>query len=292
MTLMRNSPSNECTVFALHLESLRTLFHEQGRDQCLLMINPAQFDLLEDNDFVQDQKVVVPIEHPRFDLQFAPYLVPLNLTQDQDLEIFQRSVEAAYQDWSLENLEAFAGQAVCAWVLTQAPAKEVATYWAKNTFVHRHNHLDKLLRWHDPSVREWLYLMLSPAQINQLLGPADRLCSIGRRQNLIEHAKTRDTSPHPPHLQLSETQWQAVESFALLHAAWVNAWAEDEHFKDRLPTSADIKPYVESLEAAKQLGIEGEEHLKQFLTFAWRYRPDFYRIEPYNQLVDKLLPNN
>lgn len=273
-------------------EALRTVCHEQGNDQCLLMVNPTQYDVFADNEFVQDHKVIVPIEHPRFDLKSAPYLVPLDLKQKEETEILQYSVQLAYEDWSQENLEAFLGQSICGWALTQTPAKEVATYWAKNTFVHRHNNLDKLLRWHDPGVRDWLWPLLYIEQRHQLIGPVEYMYSINRQQTLTYQAQPREAPSSTGPLQLSETQWQAVENFALLHAAWVSAWVEDEHFKDRLTGSANIKAHLESLEAAKQMGIHHPDKLKQFLMLAWRYHPDFYRIEPYNQLVDKLLPNN
>jgi hypothetical protein len=280
-------------MWTSHFEKLLSICHEQGNGQCILMINPAQRDLFAENDFVQKQKVIVPIEHPRFDPKFAPYLVPLNITDDQQREIVQHSVQAADEDWSLDNLEAFGGQSVCAWVLTQAPIEQLAQYWAKTTFIHRHNNLDKLLRWHDPSVREWLYPLLNPAQINQLLGPADLLYSMGRKQTLIVHAKTRDTSPLPAHLQLNPAQWQAVESFALLHAGWVKACSDNDDFRERFTKEYHLtQPYVDSLEAAKQMGIEGEAHLEQFAKLAWLYEPDFYQIEPYNQYLNNLLPND
>lgn len=276
-----------------HFETLLNICHEQGNDQCVLMINTAQFDLFAEDEFVQKHKVIVPIAHPRFDQKYVPYLVQLNITDESQAAILQRSVDQAYEDWSLDNLEAFGGQAICAWVLTKAPIEQLAQYWAKTTFVHRHNNQDKLLRWHDPSVREWLYPILSPAQIDQLLGPADQLYSMGRKQKLIDHTKTRDTSPLPPHLQLNVVQWQAIESFALLHAGWVQACIEYDDFRERFTQEYHpIRLYVDSLETAKQLGIEGEEHLKQFVKLAWQYGPDFYQIEPYDQFIKHLLPNH
>jgi Domain of unknown function (DUF4123) len=275
-----------------HVETLLNICHEQGDDQCVLMINTAQFDPFAEDEFVQKNKVIVPIAHPRFDQKYAPYLVQLNITDESQAAILQRSVDRAYEDWSFDNLEAFGGQAICAWVLTKEPVEQLAEDWAKTTFVHRHNNVDKLLRWHDPSVREWLWPMLHQSQQSQLLGLAERLYSIGRKQHLIVQSKPQEAVPNTAHLELNQIQWQAIENFALLHAGWVQACIEYDDFRERFTQEYHpIQPYVDSLEVAKQLGIEGEEHLKQFVKLAWQYGPDFYRIEPYDQFIKHLLPN-
>ena len=153
------------------LQALHKLFLEASDDTCLLWVNPAQGDPFEDDALARERRVPVPISHPRFDPRFAPYLLPLTLHRFADADIFKRSVQLAWQSWSLDSLNFANGQPIGGWVVTSRPPAELARHWADHCHLHLRGGLTKLLRFHDPSVREWLWPTLSPAQRRQLLGP-------------------------------------------------------------------------------------------------------------------------
>jgi hypothetical protein len=83
------------------VQALHAHLHAHASDQCLLWVNPAQIDLFADNAWVQENRVRVPIQHERFDVQFAPYLLALELTNSSQADIFEQSVQAAYEAWAL-----------------------------------------------------------------------------------------------------------------------------------------------------------------------------------------------
>lgn len=106
-----------------HLRTLRQHFQRSAQGRCLLWVNPAQRDPFDVHSSLQMRKVTVPIVHPRFDLKYAPYLVSLNLEHSEDAEVFETSVELAWDSWTFERLQAFRGQPIGGWVLTDAAPK-------------------------------------------------------------------------------------------------------------------------------------------------------------------------
>lgn len=204
-------------------KELQRYFAERADSQCLLWVNPAQSDPFHEVPLVRERRVCVPINHPRFDVRLGPYLVPLNLTQSEDMDLFRDSVDKGWQAWTADSLNAFAGQPIAGWVAAQAPATELARHWAWRCHLHTRRGLSKLLRFHDPSVREWLWQSLTEQQKRLLLGPAKCILSIGRGHSLVHHVMPpQDTSGDAGQpLLLDEKQWVQVEDYATVHAAWL-----------------------------------------------------------------------
>ena len=205
-----------------YVEYLHRYFYEHADAKCLLWINPGKTDPFEADQFVQERRVQVAIHHPRFDVARGPYLVPLELSRSADADTLRTSVEIAWEAWTSSQLCDCQGQPIAGWVEASAQPKALALYWARHCHLHRHNGLSRLLRFHDPSVREWLWPTLTARQQRALLGPATSLFSIGRTQSLIHHA-----APDPggserfPPLLLEDNQWTQIEDYAAVHAAWV-----------------------------------------------------------------------
>ena len=212
-----------------HVEYLHKHLYEHADAKCLLWVNPAQVDSFAESERVQDARMNVPINHPRFDVNVGPYLVPLNLSVSADADIFRDSVKLAWDAWDIDSLHAMAGQPIGGWVVTTSDAKALATHWATRCHVHRRNGLTKLLRFHDPSVREWLWPSLNALQQRALLGPASSIFSIGRGLELVkqqcETLAPGLESDNFTRLLLSDDQWDQVEEYATVHAAWL-AWTD------------------------------------------------------------------
>lgn len=223
----------DAPTWQFHVEYLQRYFFENAGAKCLVWVNPAQYDLFENFSPVQERRVQMPIQHPRFDVALGPYLVPLDLAKSADADVLRTSVESAWNAWGSEQLLAGHGQPVAGWVETSAEPKALARHWAAHCHLHRRGGLNKLLRFHDPSVREWLWPVLTPMQRSALLGPATSLLSIGRSRTFNHHrcdlagvSGSHDKSVSERHssLTLENGQWEQVEEYATVHAAWV-AWS-------------------------------------------------------------------
>lgn len=273
-----------------HLQALHRRFFETAGDTCLLWVNPAQGDPFEDNELVKASRVRVPILHPRFDPQFAPYLVPLVLDRFADADVFKRSVQLAWDAWSLPSLQAANGQPVCGWIIGATAPEELARHWASHCHLHKDGGLDKLLRFHDPGVREWLWPALSVAQQRQLLGPARTLLSFNRQRALLSHELAEpqgDGDGHtagaiPGRLVLTSQQWQQIDDYATVHAAWLNAIAAPSGLD--APGGFDPRPVLQALAHATQYGVTDAQDRTLFATHALQCGANFY-LDPRLQKV-------
>ncbi|ELX11459.1 hypothetical protein Jab_1c00411 [Janthinobacterium sp. HH01] len=259
-----------------HLQALHRLFYESAGDRCLLWVNPAQGDPFAGNALVEECKVRVPIAHPRFDLKFAPYLVPLALHRHADADVFKSSVQMAWDAWSVESLQAANGQAIAGWVIADAEPASLARHWASNCHLHVDKQLHKLLRFHDPGVREWLWRALSPAQQQQLLGPARTLIGFDRNRQLMFHDRgaAQVESGATGKLALSPLLWEQIDDYATVHAAWLNALPVLDGGR-----SLREREVFQALKQATQYGIHDPQDREVFAGHALRIGPDFHRDE-------------
>ena len=277
-------PTNDSVPWKSILLSLQERFTDVADSRWLLWINRAQGDPFE--AISENRKVEVPILHPRFDLRFALYLLELDLTSSDDVELLEISVQLAWEAWGRENLKSRCGQPIAGWVSTAVTPKELARHWATFTHLHVHDRHSKILRFHDPGVREWLWLMLSAAQQKQLLGPASCISAVDRCQNLMHHmppttaatrANTRSTATEPrdQKLTLTEDQWNRVEDFAIVHAAWIESH-ENREINSTAPQPdwhADIFP---ALLQATQYGLAHPQDRELFATHVLQMGGEFH----------------
>lgn len=259
-----------------HLQQLHGLFFESAEDRCLLWINPAQGDPFAEDPLVQERKVRVPIAHLRFDLKFAPYLVPLELHRHADADILQRSVQMAWDAWDTDSLRAANGQPVAGWVMTDAEPAMLAQHWASNCHLHVDKQLHKLLRFHDPGVREWLWPALSPEQQQLLLGPANTLIGFGRDRRLMYHHRDAAQAARKVagRLVLSPQQWEQIDDYAVIHAAWLNSLAALDG--DRSIRPVDV---LSALQQATRYGIRDPQDRVVFAGHALQIGASFHDDE-------------
>lgn len=263
-----------------HLQALHRRFLETAGDTCLLWVNPAQGDPFESDELVEACRVRVPILHPRFDPQFAPYLVSLVLNRFADAEVFKRSVQLAWDAWSMSRLQAGNGQPVCGWIIGATKPEELARHWASHCHLHKDGGLDKLLRFHDPAVREWLWPALSVAQQRQLLGPARALVSFTRQRKLLSHELAEpERHEHtagtlPGKLVLTSQLWGQVDDYATVHAAWMNAISTPGGLD--AADEFDPRPVLQALAQATQYGITDSHDRALFATHALQCGAKFH----------------
>lgn len=249
--------------------------------QCLLWIDPAQQDVFCGHALVEERRIRVPIKHANFDPALAPYLVPLNITKYDDAELFGQSVRLAWQAWQIPSLLAGNGQPVCGWVVCAAPAAELAAHWGQRCSLHRVGTQRMRLRFHDPSVREWLWPILSPTQRQQLLGPAQALLSIGRQDKLLQHAQEvaslwQDGTDAT--LVLTEAQWSSVNDYATAHGAWLDYCQLSEAHRQTLSRKQPnwVADTLSSLQQARHFGIADPQDRRLFALHALQFGSTFY----------------
>ena len=275
---------HEAEPWQPHLQTLHRQFYEHANDRCLLWVNPAQGDPFADDPLVDERRVRVPIQHANFDLVFAPYLVPLDLGKSGDADVFKRSVAIGWSAWELDSLQAFNGQAIGGWIAGDQPAPALAPllaqHWAANCHLHYVNGLTKFLRFHDPSVREWLWRTLTPQQQARLLGPASCIVAFNRQQALIMHgviAAAPEVHEGPGKLQLTPAQWEQVDDYAVVHAAWLR-WRSNVQDASHGLASREAweQALFHALRAASVYGITDRQDRELFAVHALQMGADFH----------------
>lgn len=260
--------------------------HETSNAKCLLWVNPAQSDPFENILFVEEHRVRIPIRHPRFDTRTGPYLVPLDLTNKIAINLLERSVEMAWHAWSKDRLSAFCGQPIAGWVVPQASAQSLATHWASRCYIHSRQKLTKLLRFHDPSVREWLWLTFTTEQKQALLGPSKSIYSIGRKCMLQcqETSYENQLNDAMPLLQLTDKQWRQVEDYASIHAAWITWSANSRINNQEWDWAAEI---FKTLEFATDYGLHDSQDRELFILHVMQLGHDFHTAKKMNSVWQK-----
>ena len=276
---------NEPCDWQHHVEDLHHRFYEAAESKCLLWVNPAQSDPYEGDSLVDELRVRVLINHPRFNLKHAPYLVPLDLSKSAHADVFRASVEMAWNAWSPEYLVASCGQPIAGWVLTASPVKALALHWGTQCHLHARRGRSQLLRFHDPSVREWLWPTLTDAQKNALLGPADKLFAFARNQSLMLHQRQASDATHTtmdricfPALLLTDAQWRQVEDYATVHRAWL-AWQSEHPNDSKQQHGAEWeKGVLAALSHATNYGIVDSQDRELFALHALQINSLFHAL--------------
>ncbi|MES2317988.1 MAG: DUF4123 domain-containing protein [Pseudomonadota bacterium] len=260
-----------------HVDDLHRRFYEAAESKCLLWVNPAQSDPYEGDPLVEALRARVLINHPRFNPKHGPYLVPLDLSKSAHADVFRASAELAWNAWTRESLAASCGQPIAGWVLTRSPVKALALHWGTQCHVHGRGR-NQLLRFHDPSVREWLWPVLSDAQRDSLLGPADSLFAFGRNHAMMRHQRkdARASRICFPALALTDVQWRQVEDYATLHRAWLTWQSANE---DKPQQAAEWeKGVLTALSHATTYGIVDSHDRELFALHALQLKSTFHGL--------------
>ena len=271
-----------------HIETLLQRLHGAQSEECLLWIDPAQQDIFAGHPLVEARRIRVPIQHANFDPTLAPYLVPINVAKYEDADLFGQSVSFAWQAWQMPSLLARNGQPVCGWVMSDAPATELAVHWGRRCSLHWVGTQRLRLRFHDPSVREWLWPILSVTQRLQLLGPAQGLLSLGRQLQIVEHRQdaSAPTLNEIEALGISDAQWSQINDYATLHGAWLDYCELDETHRLTLGGAPSywVADTLSALQQASHFGIADPQDRRLFALHALQFGSTFY-LHPKLQAV-------
>lgn len=262
------------------LQQLHREIDQRSDGRCFVWVDPAQGEP-ELGEVDPGLRVSVPIVHPHYDQRFAPYLVPLNLNRFGDDCVFAASIELAWTAWSTPFLMARRGMPISGWIVSDLGAREVAAYWGRHCYLHFVHGRTHLLRFHDPGVRGMLWQDLDARQRALLLRPVNAVFSLNRHQALESFSAAStpvaglgaDASNRPDEqLHLSEQQWQKVNDYATVHAAWTYLLGEDLVGRDTPVTEA----LRHSLGAASSYGVTSADDRMLFLVCGLRYGIGFH----------------
>ncbi|WP_181459115.1 DUF4123 domain-containing protein [Herbaspirillum rubrisubalbicans] len=274
-----------------HVLALHSIFAGPPDRHCLLWVNPAQSDPFEGDLLVEERRFRVPIKHPRFDLRYAPYLVRLDLSRSKDSDVLARSVELACRAWSLDSLRNMNGQPICGWVAANGSSSELGHYWARTCHLHYRQGLAKLLRFHDPAVREWLWPSLELRQRQLMLGPAEKIFSISRTGELLTQGPANEAGIYGDRalptdtLSLSERQWDEIENYAAVHVAWLGLCSANPECREVLSRKPDWhRAALDALHIAPSYGIRDLTDKALFARHALDIGSGFH-LHPLLQLV-------
>jgi hypothetical protein len=261
------------------IKQLRIEIDVMAGGKCTLWVDPAQRDPYDRIQFLKQRRVRVPISHVNFSGHCAPYLVPLDLAMPNDAALFNDSVELAWDAWTIPSLRAQVGQPVCGWIVTPSPAEILANHWGRHCHIHGHQYKSKLLRFHDPGVREWLWPTLNEAQRHSLLGPAACLFALGRNQCLLRHASKFTFSALAP-FELNNQQWLQVGDYATVHAAWLECVAATGSASLNPPFSElALAAVLSALAQATRHGVTQQSERKLYARHALQLGTEFHADE-------------
>jgi hypothetical protein len=178
------------------------------------------------------------------------------------------------------------GQPICGWVSTSTTAKRVAGHWGRHCHLHLRQRETKLLRFHDPGVREWLWPCLRETQQRALLGPAAAVHAIGREQLLTYQSCAKDVGATSiggdapgeyRALLLDQQQWDELEDYAVVHAAWLT-WRTSRSGRLTVVQAPGWERHIlQALRHATRFGLRDSTDRELFALHALQLGAGFYQ---------------
>ncbi|WP_148873217.1 DUF4123 domain-containing protein, partial [Serratia marcescens] len=182
----------------------------------VLMIDAALLRKRSDEqDFIaqinQRQIFKVPVASQYLTEEFYPWLVALDLSSSEDLNLFDKSIELALSEIELHKIKSGNGRLICGWLSIYDDLENACTHLGK-TALQRNEDKDILLRYYDPAVATLLWTLLDDWQQQRLLGPVANWYSIdgdgqlNQRSVLLQQYAQLSFS-----LSLSPELWQDID---------------------------------------------------------------------------------
>lgn len=160
-------------------EQLKTRFLTSS-NQCYLLLDPFLRDFIDDdviNERINSNQVTyIPIPHPSIDKTKVPFILPLNLDQQEDCNLLFHSVYESLFESHPERIDMGDGRRFCGWLAansnTQLP--DLARYIGQVAIQRLSEDRTILLRFYDPAVLSQLWPILSEVQKRILFGLAEQ----------------------------------------------------------------------------------------------------------------------
>jgi len=200
MMLLTNQPpidssklSSDAHTIAQQLIALAASYQQR----CLVLLDPFLSPI---NDPIIDYFVSlnqlhqVRIMHPSIRADERPLLLELDLTEPFQQQALSYIVDNALSQLSAKSLSYGIGQQYCAWLLTNAPASQIANDLAK-LILQNSGKRAIFLRFYDPAVFSQFMSLLNEIRQKKLYGSIENWVILNSDRTLINHINQCPLTP-------------------------------------------------------------------------------------------------
>ena len=147
-------------------------------DKLYLLIDPVPLVLQPDTTFcdrlVARQPVPVSLPHKAISMQDYPWLLPLDLSREDDRQLLSQSIAVALDEIHPDKLCRKMGRAVCGWLTSPYPIDDVAKQLGHTAIQQQPDHRMMRMRYYDPAVNSVLWPVLEDFRQKRLMGILSR----------------------------------------------------------------------------------------------------------------------
>lgn len=271
----------------------RALATAPSEGRCFLFLdptlNPPDEDPVLGAWLAEHPAVKLPISHPEFDPSLRPLLIELDSNKAKESDVLRYSVTIAVNELDPDALKYGGGRSVGGWLVSTAPAKQLAVQLAAQLLQSPALGHQSLVRLQDPAVLwAWNSQMTEP-QRNKLLGQLQQwwfLDPLGHLQHIEQTAPIEDKITP---LQFSATEWEDLDTLGAINRAmhkWVAKYPAAQHCDQ----AGDIA--WAALRRARSYGFKHANDLTFFVECALLIHPDFDRNERVQKYLKQRTPND
>jgi hypothetical protein len=268
---------------------LRAYFSQHPELNCLVVIDPSRLgfpETLEQTIPVADQPhAIVTIPHEAFPDEHRPYLVELDLSTPNGVEILVESVRLAFEDRGPDSIAQGLGQRVGGWLASNGSVETVAAHWSQQILQMDNRGRQCALRFYDSRALSLLWPMLTPGQRQALLGPVSAWHALDACAKPCIYTNT-DTSRTD--LTLTDEQWRSVHRHGLINRALGLHMLATE----RQPDAQEVEAAIASAARAEQYGLNDRDDLVAFIGHALAWHPHFDRYPKVTQALQQREPDD
>jgi hypothetical protein len=246
---------------------------ESNKDaRCLLVVDPSRRALMDRPDFgvffSRQTPVPIPIEHEAFPLEHRPFLIELDLSDNEGIALLTESIRIAVDDREPDKIARGHGQRIGGWLISDAPAEDAATYLSRNALLTDDHGSACLLRFYDTRALALLWPILTVPQQRTLLGPVFAWHALDACASQCVYAC--NAIPQSG-LELTHQQWNSIRRHSVIN----KALGRHMHAIERQLRPDEVETAQASAERAEQYGLFDDDDRVAFIQHALSWHPRF-----------------
>lgn len=259
-------------------EELRQRFSSKD-NKCVLMVDAALLrQRTDEQEFISEldrrQVLRVPVASQYLTDEFFPWLVALDLSSFEDIDLFDKSIKLALNEIEPQKIQNGCGRLICGWLSIYGALEDASIHLGK-TALQRKKDKDILIRYYDPAVATLFWKVLDDWQRQRLLGTITNWYSIDgdgqltHRSGLVQQYAQLSFS-----LSLSPESWQNIDMIVIVNLI-LREYRKDNIDKTRLSEVQVFDAVLPALRRAQQYMFKNKEDLVTYGLHALNVSPDF-----------------
>ncbi|CAM3765755.1 DUF4123 domain-containing protein [Rahnella bruchi] len=270
-------------------ELLHNIINEN--ENCLLLLDPTLRNINPENplwDALKGKEVqIVKFSHTELYDVFELFLIPLNLNNSSDIELFNLSIDATLHEISPKHLDAGAGRSVYGWLITPHSCDYVARHLSSTAIQTISGEGEFLLRFFDPSIINITLSVLDNWQQSRLLGSVQRWyyidgdAQIINQEGYYNHQRQMDFS-----LSIDNNTWRKIQHLSVINDI-MRCYRNEYQFEERvneLLAHRWLLVALESMSYAKFL--ENRDDCRLFGIHILTKHPLIYQSRRLQEMID------